>query len=267
MAIQININADMAEGYGPYDIGNDRELLKVVRSANVACGMHGGDPGIIHDVIVRAGKEGVSIGAHPGFNDLWGFGRRRIDMKVDDLEYLVAYQIGAIKSMAAYSDTEVTHVKAHGALNNMACVNAGYAAAIARAIKVVDPSLIHLVMPGTEMERATRELDLPIALEAFVDRTYEDDGTLTLRNVAGSVIRDPETAVQRAVHMVLNKVIVSRHGKAMPTEFHSLCVHGDEPTSLSVASAVREALEGAGVDIVTLPEMVSSGFVRGNRSG
>ncbi len=135
MATQVNLNADMGEGFGAYDIGDDEALLKIIRSASIACGFHAGDPLTMHRVVRRAKEEGVSIGAHPGFNDLWGFGRRRIDMKPDHLEYLVAYQIGALQAMAAYAGERVTHVKPHGALNNMAAENAEYAMAIGRAIK------------------------------------------------------------------------------------------------------------------------------------
>lgn len=257
MTKRMNINADMAEGYGPYDIGNDRELLKVVRSANVACGLHGGDASVMRQVVMQARDNNVSIGAHPGFNDIWGFGRRKIEMRSDELEYLVAYQIGALKGMASYAGIEVTHVKAHGALNTMACSNKDYALAVARAIKTVDRDLIHLVIPGSELEAATRELDLAVASEAFIDRTYEDNGMLTPRTIEGSVIRDPALAAERAVQMVQNMAIISRQGTRMATEFHSLCVHGDEPTGLAVATAARKALEGAGVEIVTLPEMMA----------
>ena len=257
MAIRININADLGEGFGPYDIGNDAALLEIVKTANVACGMHGGDPGIMREIAQLAKEKGVSIGAHPGFNDLWGFGRRQIDMRPYDLENLVAYQIGALKAMAAYADIPVTHVKAHGALNNMACVRADYAKAICRAIKAVDPSLLHLVMPGTELERFTRDFDLPLAREAFIDRTYEDDCTLTPRREPGSVIKDAKLAAERACQMVLDKEIISRNGKTLEIEFDSLCVHGDEETAVNVARTCRQALEKAGVKIVTLPEMTA----------
>jgi UPF0271 protein len=256
---RININADMAEGFGPYDIGADDALLEVVKSANIACGMHGGDPGIMRRVAAGAAARGVSIGAHPGFDDRWGFGRRRIEMGAEDLEHLMAYQIGALQAMAAHAGARVSHVKVHGALNNMACVREDYAMAIARAIRGVDPGLIHLVMPGTEMERATVAVGLPLAREAFVDRTYEDDGTLTPRSVEGSVIRDPEAAAERVVRMVREGVIRSRHGRDMEIVFDSLCVQGDEPSSVAVAKAARAALEAAGVEIVALPEMLSRG--------
>ncbi|MEL6264169.1 MAG: 5-oxoprolinase subunit PxpA [Pseudomonadota bacterium] len=256
MARRININADMAEGFGPYDIGSDAELLRIVRTANIACGMHGGDASVMRRTIEAAAAHGVSIGAHPGFNDLWGFGRRRIAMRMDDLESLIAYQIGAMLGMAAYGPQPVTHVKAHGALNNIACTDRAHADAIMHAQARVAPQLIALVMPGTEMARAAEAAGLRIGREAFVDRTYEDDGTLTPRTVENSVIRDPRAAAARAVAMVREGVIVSRNGTRLDIGFESLCVHGDEPTSVAVAAAAREALEADGVEIVTLPEML-----------
>ncbi|MEL6478254.1 MAG: 5-oxoprolinase subunit PxpA [Pseudomonadota bacterium] len=256
MARRININADMAEGFGAYDIGDDSALLDIVKSVNIACGMHGGDAGIMRRVAMAAAEREVSIGAHPGFNDLWGFGRRQIRMAAEEVEYLVAYQIGALQGMAAYAGIRVSHVKAHGALNNMACVDRAYAMAIARAVKTVDPGLIHLVMPGTEMERATEEAGLTLAREAFVDRTYEPGGTLSPRSLAGSVLTDPDSTAARTVEMVRTGRIISRQGQAMEIGFDSLCVHGDEPTSVAVAKATRAALEADGVEIVPLPEML-----------
>lgn len=253
--LKVNLNADMGEGFGAYDIGNDTEILKIVTSANVACGMHAGDPNVMHGVVTEAKKLGVSVGAHPGFNDLWGFGRRRIDMKPKDLEYLVAYQIGALQAMCAYAGTKVTHVKPHGALNNMAAESADLAMAIGRAIKTVDPTLIYLALANSEMDKAGDKLGLPVAREAFVDRLYEDDGNLTSRKIEGSVIKDPQFASERVVRMVLDQEIVSRNGKKMPTKIDSLCVHGDEPTAIAVAKATRAGLEAAGVKVVPLTEM------------
>lgn len=255
MARQINLNADMGEGFGAYDMGDDEALLEVVRSANIACGFHAGDPVTMHRLVTRAKTEGVSIGAHPAFNDLWGFGRRRIDMNPRELEYMVAYQIGALQAMAAYAGTKVTHVKAHGALHNMAAENADLAMAIGRAIRTVDPQLIYVVLPGSEMDRAAEELGLPVAREGFCDRLYEDDGNLTSRKIPGAVIKDPEVATRNVVNMVLNQEIVSRNGKHLPRRIDTLCVHGDEPNAVALARAVRTALEEAGVQIVPLPEM------------
>ena len=256
MSTRINLNADMGESYGHYTIGDDENILKIVRSVNVACGMHGGDPTVMHDVALKARENGVSVGAHPGFNDLWGFGRRQIAMKPGDLEYLVAYQIGALQAMCAYAGTKVTHVKAHGALYNMAAVDKEYALAVGRAIRTVDRDLVYLVLAGSEMERAGETLNLPLAREAFVDRQYTDAGTLQSRSAPGSVIHDPSLAAKRAVRMVLDGEITAASGRKLPASFESLCVHGDEPTAIAVARAVRAGLEQAGVAVVTIPEMV-----------
>jgi UPF0271 protein len=255
MTIKVNLNADMAEGFGAYDIGDDAGILKVIGSANIACGFHAGDPLTMQRVVSAAKREGVTVGAHPGFNDLWGFGRRRIDMRPDDLEYMVAYQIGALQAMAAYSNVKVTHLKPHGALNNMAAENRDYALAIGRAIKSVDRDIIYLALAGSEMEKAGRELGLRVALEGFCDRQYEDDGNLTSRKIPGSVIKDPAEAARRVVRMVVDNTITSRNGKTIPCKLHSLCVHGDEPTAVALARSVREALEAAGVQLVPLTDI------------
>ena len=255
MVSMVNLNADMGEGYGAYDIGNDAEILRFIRSASVACGMHAGDPGVMHRVVMRAREEGVSIGAHPGFNDVWGFGRRRIDMRPDDLEDLIAYQIGALQALAAYAGAKVTHVKAHGALNNMAAENADYALAIGRAMKAVDRDLIYVALTGSEMEKAGRQLGLPVAREGFCDRQYDDDGNLASRKIPGTVLKDPKLVQEQVVRMVLDGEIVSRNGKRIKTQVETLCVHGDEPTGVSSARAAREGLEAAGVKVVPLTDM------------
>ncbi|HVX75963.1 MAG TPA: 5-oxoprolinase subunit PxpA [Bradyrhizobium sp.] len=255
MVVKINLNADMAEGFGAYDVGDDSGILKVIGSANIACGFHAGDPRIMHNVVAEAKRQGVTIGVHPGFNDLWGFGRRRIDMRPDDLEYMVAYQIGALQAMAAYSDVKVTHLKPHGALNNMAAEDHAYALAIGRAIKAVDSNIIYVALAGSEMEKAGRELGLRVAIEGFCDRQYDDDGNLTSRKIPGSVIKDPAVATRQVLDMVLNNTITSRNGKKINCKVHTLCVHGDEPTGVATARAVREGLEKAGVKLVPLTEM------------
>jgi 5-oxoprolinase (ATP-hydrolysing) subunit A len=255
MATTINLNADMGEGFGAYDIGNDAAMLKVIKSASVACGFHAGDPVTMERVVRLAKADGVSIGAHPGFNDIWGFGRRRIDMRPDHLEYMIAYQIGALQAIAAYAGTKVTHLKPHGALNNMAAEDDGYAAAVGRAIKRVDPSIIYLALAGSKMEKAAPDLGLPVALEGFCDRQYEDDGNLASRKIAGTVLKDEAAVTAQVLRMVLDGEVVSRHGKVIKHKVDSLCVHGDEPTAVKVALAVRAALEKARVRIVALPEM------------
>lgn len=255
MTITVNMNADMGEGFGAYDIGDDAGILKIIRSASIACGFHAGDPNTMRRVVQRAKEEGCSIGAHPGFNDLWGFGRRRIDMRPDDLENMIAYQIGALNGMAAYVGEKVTHVKPHGALNNMAAESEDYAMAIGRAIKAVDRDIIYVALSGSEMEKAGRKLGLKTALEGYCDRQYDDDGNLASRKIPGTVIKDPAVAVKQVVHQVVNGEIVSRNGKRLQRRVDTLCVHGDEPTAVALARAVREGLEAAGVKVVPLTEM------------
>ncbi len=255
MADRINLNADMGEGFGAYTIGNDDALLKIVRSANVACGFHGGDPNVMHRMVTRAREEGVSIGAHPGFNDLWGFGRRRIDMNLGDLEYAIAYQIGALQAIASYAGESVTHLKPHGALNNMAAEEIDIAMAIGRAIKTVDSTMIYVALAGSKMEQAAERLGLPLAREGFADRLYDDDGNLTSRKLDGAVIKDPAVATEHVIRMARDGEIISRNGKSLSRKVETICVHGDEPTAVAIAQAVRDGLQEAGIDVVPLTEM------------
>lgn len=255
MAHEININSDMAEGFGAYDIGNDNALLKIINSANVACGFHAGDPNVMHRFVLRAKAEGVSIGAHPGFADLQGFGRRQIHMSASEVEYITAYQIGALQAMACYAGLKVTHMKGHGALANMAMVDEGYAMAFARAVKTVDKSLIFMAHHGSQLQRAAEKTGLRVALEGYADRQYEDDGMLASRAIAGTVLRDAKVAAAQALRMVGDGEIVSRHGKILKVRIDSVCVHGDEPTAVEVATAVRRGFEAAGCTLLPLDQM------------
>jgi UPF0271 protein len=184
-------------------------------------------------------------------------------MGADDLERMVAYQIGALQAIARYAGLAVTHLKAHGALNNMAASDMGYALAIGRAIKAVDPSIIYVVPVATAMERAGHDLGLRVAREGFADRQYEDDLSLVSRTVPGSVYHDPEVAAAQTLGMVRDGVVVSRSGKTVPITVDTVCIHGDEPTAVPLAAAVRRALEQAGVRIMTLPEMMPVGQMTG----
>ena len=255
MGMVVNLNADMGEGFGAYDIGNDTEILRIIKSASIACGFHAGDPCTMRQVVSQAQEQGVSIGAHPGFNDLWGFGRRKIDMDPQELEYLIAYQIGALQAIAAYAGEKVTHVKPHGALNNMAAVDEEYALAVGRAIKTVDRDLIYVALAGSRMEWAAEKMGLRLAREGFCDRQYDDDGNLTSRKIPGSVIKDPLIATEQVVRMVTEGAIVSRNGRRISRKVDTLCVHGDEPTAIALAAQVRKGLEAAGVEIVPLTQM------------
>lgn len=255
MRLKINLNADIGEGHGAYDIGDDEALLKVIKSANVACGFHAGDPRTMHRLVTESQRLGVSVGAHPGFNDLWGFGRRRIHMPAQDLEYMIAYQIGALQAMACYAGVAVTHVKPHGALNNMAAEDADLAMAIGRAIKTVDPDLIYVALAGSEMHRAAEKLGLRLAREGFADRRYDDNANLVSRSLPDTVMRDPEQAAAHVVRMVTEGEIEAMSGNTVKVDVDTICVHGDEPTAVRVAARVREGLEAAGVEIVPLTEM------------
>ncbi len=257
MGLRINLNADLAEGWGPYDIGNDPELMKIIGSASVACGFHGGDHNSMHRICTLAKAEGVSIGAHPGFNDLWGFGRRQIKMAPADIEYMTAYQIGALQAIARYADIAVTHLKPHGALANMAAVDESYAMAIGRAIRTVDRNLIYVALAGSEMIKAAQKLGLPFAREGFADRAYEDDGNLASRSTPDSVYKDPQRALEQCLSLIQKGEVISRHGNKVRVDVDTICLHGDEPTAVTVARTVRHGIDAAGIALVTLPQMLA----------
>ncbi len=255
---KINLNADMGEGWGVWDIGDDAAMVAIVKSANVACGFHGGDWNVMHRVCVAAKAAGCSVGAHPGYHDLQGFGRRVIPMGAAEIERMVAYQIGALAGVAAMVGVTVGHMKVHGALSNVAAREREVALAIGRAAKAVDPRIIYVAQAATEMERAAVALGMPLAREGFADRQYEDDLTLASRSIAGTVYRDPTVAAAQAIQMVLEKRVVTRSGKSVALEVDTICIHGDEPTGVAVARAVRAALEGAGVEVVGMAALAGS---------
>ena len=250
--MQVDLNCDMGEGFGAWTMGDDEAMLGIVTSANVACGWHGGDPNIMLRTARIAKEKGVAVGAHPGFGDLWGFGRRVIrGDTMADIENMVAYQIGAMQGMAAMAGHEVTHVKAHGALGNLSNDEDDYALAIGRAIKGVDPSLVMVVMPTLPTERAAEKLGLKMAREVFADRTYDDSGNLTSRKKPGAVLHDPEAASQRMLRWMQEKAVETVTGKRIPVEIDTICVHGDEPTAVAMARTVRAALEANGITIAS----------------
>jgi UPF0271 protein len=257
MSKRINLNADIAEGWGAYDIGDDAALMSIIKSASVACGFHAGDHNTMHRICLLAKELGVSIGAHPGFNDLSGFGRRQIKMSADEIEYMTAYQIGALQAVARYADLPVTHLKAHGALANMAAVDQGYAGALARAIKVIDPGIIYVALAGSEMEKAADRLGLRVAREGYADRQYEEDGNLASRSLPGTVYREPTKALEQALRLIETGEVVTRSGKVIKVEIDTICVHGDEPSAVTVAKAIRAGLDQEGIEVVTLPEMMA----------
>ncbi|MSP81543.1 MAG: 5-oxoprolinase subunit PxpA [Alphaproteobacteria bacterium] len=255
MARSINLNADMGESFGAWRMGADVELFRIVASANVACGFHAGDPSVMAATVKGAVAAGVSLGAHPSFPDLQGFGRRPMRMSGAEVEAMVAYQIGALMGVAALAGGRVSHVKPHGALSNLAAVEDDLAAAIARGIRGVDRGLIFLAVAGSAMAKAGRAAGLAVAEEAFADRTYDEDGNLTSRKLDYALIRDPAKAVDHVLRMAGEGALFSVGGKRIPARIDSFCVHGDEPTAVAVAGAVRTALEGGGWRVAPLPEL------------
>jgi 5-oxoprolinase (ATP-hydrolysing) subunit A len=247
---KVDLNADLGEGFGRYECGDDEAMLSIVSSANVACGAHAGDPEIMAKTFRIAKQRGVAVGAHPGFPDLWGFGRRRIPFTTGEIERLVAYQIGAAQALAAYSSHRITYVKPHGALTNIAETDRHVADAIARAVHSIDPGLILLGPARSEQLRAAEALQLKAVAEIYADRGYADDGTLLPRGTPGALIDDSISAASRVLEMIETGSIVCASGKRLPTKIGSVCVHGDSPHAVETARSVRAALEKAGIAIV-----------------
>lgn len=246
----IDLNADLGEGFGPWTMGDDAALLDVVTSANVACGFHAGDPIIMRRTIRNARQRGVDLGAHPAFLDLWGFGRRPMPHeRPEDVEALVLYQLGALQALAQAEQSQVRHLKAHGALANQAAESLLLARAIGRALQLAGAGMTWIVMPHTALHQAALELGLPHALEAYVDRAYEADGHLVPRQQPGALIHDPDVAAARAVRMVRDQGLPLQDGNLLATPIDTLCVHGDSPGAVQMARAVRAALLQAGIRV------------------
>jgi UPF0271 protein len=253
----IDLNSDLGESFGPYVMGNDAEMLKIITSANVACGFHAGDPLVMHKTLALAKENGVGIGAHPSFIDLWGFGRRPIQgERPADIEKILIYQIGAIQGMARTLGLRVGHFKAHGSLGNMAESDAEIAEACARAVKAVDPGMIFVVLPGNQLEKAGEKMGLRMAREVYADRAYNDNGTLVSRKLEGAVIHDPDIAIPRLVRMVEEQKITSITGKKIPVVIDTVCVHGDNPSAVQMSARIRASLTDAGFALRPLAEFV-----------
>lgn len=243
---RINLNADLGESFGAWTMGADAALLEQVDSANIACGFHAGDPLVMRQTVRAALDAGVSLGAHPAYPDLQGFGRRAMALTPAEVEAIVLYQVGALAGIAAAEGGRVTHVKPHGALSNQACECAPLADAIARAVRAIDPSLILLAPALSQLALAGERNGLAVALEVFADRAYDDDGTLRPRALPGAVLHDGGEIVRHVLDMLAAGGIVTASGKVLRTDIDSVCVHGDTPGAVAHACAVREALQAAG---------------------
>ncbi len=251
----INLNADMGESFGAYTMGNDHSLLQSVASANIACGFHAGDPLVMQTTVRNAIKNNVSLGAHPSFPDLQGFGRRAMDLSDQDVYAGMLYQIGALMGVAQAQGVAVTHVKPHGALNNMACEDAQLSAVICRAVRDIDQNLILLAPALSELSNEGKKAGLPVAEEIFADRAYTEKGTLVSRKESGAIIHDADECLNRVIRMVEKGGIVTLKGTVLPTEIHSICVHGDTPAACDLAAYIRAGLSDRGFAIQPLNKM------------
>ena len=247
--IRVDLNCDMGESFGAWSMGNDTAILEHVTSANIACGFHAGDPGIMRATVQAALARGVAIGAHPSFPDLQGFGRRQMKLEPQEVYDLCLYQIGALAAFARAAGARLHHVKAHGALSNMAVREYALAEAITQATRDVDPQLVSYAQAGTQLVRAAEKLGLPYASEVFADRSYQDDGQLTPRNLPGAMIEDAEAAIAQVLRMLREGLVRSSTGKDVAVRADTVCVHGDQPQALEFARRLREELSREGISV------------------
>ena len=248
--MRVDLNSDLGESFGPWKMGDDEAMLGIITSASIACGWHAGDPIVMHRAAELAKRNGVAIGAHPSFNDLWGFGRRVIrGTSMSDLEKMIAYQIGALQAIACTVGHKVTHVKAHGALGNLVNDEDDFALALGRAMKAVDPQLVYVAMPGRPSVAAAEKLGLPMLQEIFADRAYLDNGQLVGRGKPGAVIHDADAAAERMLRALQDNVMISVTGNRVPVRIDTICVHGDTPTAVDMARQLRRRLQQAGVEL------------------
>lgn len=248
----VDLNCDLGESFGNYKCGLDEEVIRYISSANVACGFHASDPAVMARTVALAGENGVSVGAHPGYPDLQGFGRRDMDASPAEVKAMVQYQIGALEAFCTAQGISLVHVKPHGAMYNMAGRDEALAEAICEGIYEVDPGLVLLGLSGSRMLEAAKRTGLKCAKEVFADRAYEEDGTLVARNVPGAMITDEEEAVERVLRIVKDGVVTAITGRDIEVTADSVCIHGDGPKALAFAAKIREALEREAVRIVPL---------------
>lgn len=247
--MEVDLNADMGESFGPWKMGDDAALLNTVTSANIACGAHAGDPDVMATTMSIALEKGVGIGSHPGFADIQGFGRRRIDIPLTSLQNSIRCQVGATLGMANALGAKVRHIKLHGALGNMTSENEEMARACYEAALSAHPDAIIMVLAATAQERAVRSIGAAFACEIFADRAYNDDATLVDRRKPGAIIHDAEIAGRRMVEMVKAQAIITDTGKRIETPIDTICCHGDTPEAVEIAASVRRTLEAEGITV------------------
>lgn len=257
---RIDINCDMGEGYGVYQLGNDEALLPLINSANIACGFHAGDASIMRRTVKLCLQHEVAIGAHPGFPDRLGFGRRSMQISAEEIYDIILYQTGALQGIAQAEGGVLQHVKPHGALYNMASKDAELAEAVAQAVYKLDPGLILFGLSGSELIRAAEKIGLRAAQEVFADRTYLEDGTLVPRDVEGAMLEDAEASAEQVLLMIKSGKVTTLFGKSVPLEADTVCIHGDHPDAVQIASVMKERLESKEVQCMPVGIKKSSLF-------
>jgi UPF0271 protein len=250
MTQQIDLNCDMGESFGAWKMGQDEQILPYVSSANIACGYHAGDASVMRHTVAQALKHGVKLGAHPGLPDLVGFGRRNMAISPENAYDITVVQVGALAAVAASQGARLHHVKAHGALYNMAAKDVALAKAISQAVYDVDPSLITFVLAGSCMVEAAQKCGLTVKQEVFCDRTYQSDGSLTPRREHNAMIEDVNQSIAQVIQMIQKGYVTAVDGSHVALKAETVCIHGDQPNAMVFAKAIRTALEGAGITIV-----------------
>jgi UPF0271 protein len=254
--MKIDLNCDMGESFGAYRLGNDEALMGLITSANIACGAHAGDPLVMDRTVRLAVRHGVRIGAHPGFPDLVGFGRRAMQLAPEEIENTVLYQVGALAAFARSASSELAHVKPHGALYNMAARDIEVARAVVRGVARYSGSLIVVGLAESALVEAAREAGLRTAREGFADRAYEADGSLRSRKLEDAVIHDPETAAEQAIRIARDGAVTAHTGEEIPLQVDTICIHGDTPGAVEIVTAIRRRLENAGIEVAPMGSLI-----------
>lgn len=253
--MRVDLNCDLGESFGAYKIGMDEEIIPLISSANIACGFHASDPVVMEKTVAMTSEAGIGLGAHPGFPDLQGFGRRELKMSPEEIKSTIIYQVGALQAFAKMQGKKLQHVKPHGAMYNMAAKDASMAQAICEGVKAVDADLILMAQAGSELQKAADKAGLKFAREIFADRAYEEDGSLVNRKKPGAMITDEDEAVSRVIRMIKEGKVTAITGKDIAIEADSICVHGDGLKALNFVKKIKKALEDAGIEIMSLEKM------------
>lgn len=253
--MRVDLNCDLGESFGAYSIGMDKEIIPLISSANIACGFHASDPVVMEKTVAMAAEAGIGLGAHPGFPDLQGFGRRELKMSPEEIRSSIIYQVGALQAFAKMHGKKLQHVKPHGAMYNMAAKDQAMAEAICEGVKAVDDNLILMAQAGSELQKAAEKYGLKFAREIFADRAYEEDGSLVNRKKEGAMITDEDEAVRRVIRMIKEGKVTAITGKDITIEADSICVHGDGIKALNFVKKIKSALQEAGIEIKPLTDM------------